>query len=220
MDRPLGRACGNALEVEEAVLALRGEGPPDLMRVTYALGAEMLLLGGAYPTADAARRAMEGAISSGTSRREVPADHRGTGWQPRRGGRPGRAAAGRGLRAVPRRSPRLHRPGGAARDRARHHRRCMAGETRMEDVIDPTSGFVITARPGDWVEEGEPLATIFAADGAGIGARPGHARARDPHRRRGRAAAAAHLAPRDVGRRGAGGRAMTGRGACAPYRGR
>ena len=30
----------NALEVEEAIHALRGEGPPDLMRVTYALGAE------------------------------------------------------------------------------------------------------------------------------------------------------------------------------------
>lgn len=65
MDRPLGRACGNAIEVEEAIHALHGEGPPDLMDVTYALGAEMMVLGGLAPGRDAARRAMEVAISSG-----------------------------------------------------------------------------------------------------------------------------------------------------------
>src|SRR5215218_1701782 len=58
MDRPLGRACGNALEVEESILALRGEGPADLMSVTYALGAEMLVLAKAAPDHDAARRRM------------------------------------------------------------------------------------------------------------------------------------------------------------------
>jgi pyrimidine-nucleoside phosphorylase len=36
-------------------------------------------------------------------------------------------------------------------------------------VVDPAIGFVITARPGDWVEEGEPVATVFAHDRAGIG---------------------------------------------------
>ncbi|HEX9485299.1 MAG TPA: thymidine phosphorylase, partial [Gemmatimonadaceae bacterium] len=65
MDRPLGRACGNALEVEEAILALRGEGPPDLMRVTYALGAEMLVLAGVTRDYDDAHRQMERQIGTG-----------------------------------------------------------------------------------------------------------------------------------------------------------
>src|SRR5919204_5464533 len=65
MDRPLGRACGNALETEEAIYALRGEGPPDVMQVTYALGAEMLVLAGVSPAVDDARRRMEVAISTG-----------------------------------------------------------------------------------------------------------------------------------------------------------
>ena len=42
------------------------------------------------------------------------------------------------------------------------------GRQRVEDSINPTVGFVITAKPGDWVEQGEPLATIFARNPAGI----------------------------------------------------
>src|SRR2546422_1000187 len=38
MDRPLGRACGNALETEEAILALRGEGPKDEDEVDPTVG--------------------------------------------------------------------------------------------------------------------------------------------------------------------------------------
>src|SRR5215208_2271758 len=65
MDRPLGRSCGNALEVEEAIEGLRGDGPPDLMEVTYALGVEMLLLVGAARDAAQARRQLEESVMSG-----------------------------------------------------------------------------------------------------------------------------------------------------------
>src|SRR5438309_11495604 len=65
MDRPLGRACGNALETEEAILALRGEGPEDLMEVTYALGSEMLLAAGVEKTSKKARQRLANALASG-----------------------------------------------------------------------------------------------------------------------------------------------------------
>jgi thymidine phosphorylase len=46
MDTPLGRAVGNALEVEESVEVLRGGGPADLAEVTLALAREILALAG------------------------------------------------------------------------------------------------------------------------------------------------------------------------------
>jgi pyrimidine-nucleoside phosphorylase len=169
MDRPLGRACGNALETEEAIHALRGEGPPDLMTVTYALGAEMLVLGGAASDVDEARRAMEVAVSSGAAARKLEEIIEAQGgnpsvvedpavlpqaeacelfaaWESGFIARVEPRAVGRGIIAM----------GG--------------GRTRLEDAIDPSVGFVISAKPGDFVEAGEPLATIFAADAEGIAA--------------------------------------------------
>src|SRR3954468_11687407 len=67
MDRPLGRACGNALEVEEAISALTGNGPTDLMEVTYALGVEMLLLGGLQTSRGEARARLEKLIRTGAA---------------------------------------------------------------------------------------------------------------------------------------------------------
>jgi thymidine phosphorylase len=39
---------------------------------------------------------------------------------------------------------------------------------RVEDAVDPTVGFVITVKPGDRVEAGQPIASIFARDEAGV----------------------------------------------------
>jgi pyrimidine-nucleoside phosphorylase len=65
MDSPLGNAIGNALEVEEAVATLRGQGPEDLVYVCTELASYMLLLGGAEDNIDACRDLVSGAITSG-----------------------------------------------------------------------------------------------------------------------------------------------------------
>jgi len=167
MDRPLGRACGNALEVEESIMALRGEGPPDLMKVTYALGAEMLLLGGVASDRDDARRRMEVSISSGKAARKFQEIIEAQGGDPRVVDDPGLLpqAAECELFLAP-------RDGVVATVEPRTVGRGITalggGRSRVEDVVDPTVGFVITARPGDIVRAGEPLGTIFARDRAGI----------------------------------------------------
>ena len=65
MNEPLGCAIGNSLEVVESISCLCGDGPRDLMQVTYALGAEMLRLGGICQEREEAFELMQNKISSG-----------------------------------------------------------------------------------------------------------------------------------------------------------
>lgn len=67
MDAPSGNAVGNALEVKEALDCLRGEGPADLMEVTYVLTEEMLHLGGLIESGENARSMMEEKIQNGAA---------------------------------------------------------------------------------------------------------------------------------------------------------
>jgi pyrimidine-nucleoside phosphorylase len=167
MDRPLGRACGNALELEEAIHALHGEGPPDLLRVTYALGAELLVLGGLAAGRDAARRAMEVAISSGKAAGKFREIVEAQGGDPAVVDDPSSLpqAACCELFFAPRAGfvsaidPR--RVGFGVIELG-------GGRARPGDPIDHSVGFVIAVRPGDLVREGEPLATVMARDAAGI----------------------------------------------------
>jgi len=167
MDRPLGRACGNALEVEESIMALRGEGPPDLMKVTYALGAEMLVLAGVATDRDDALRRMAVAISSGRAAAKFQEIIAAQGGDPKVVDDPSilPQAAECELYMAP-------RDGVIAQVEPKAIGRgitALGGQrTKVEDRIDHSVGFVITARPGDMVRAGEPLATVFARDRNGV----------------------------------------------------
>jgi len=161
MDRPLGNACGNALEVTEAIEVLEGAGPPDLIEVTFALGAEMLVLSTLASTREAARAMMDAAIRSGKALRK---------FEEIIGAQGGDA----GVVEDPLRLPQArhqaeftaHREGVVQSVDPRSIGYGVialgGGRRNMEEKVDPSVGFVITAQPQDRVLKGQPLATIHA----------------------------------------------------------
>ena len=170
MDSPLGIACGNANEIVESVQSLKGGGPPDLRELVLRFGAEMLVLGGVEDDLAAARTRLERAISSGRALekfREIVAAQ---------GGDP--AVCDDPALVVP--SARVREAYGSPRDGIvqRVEPRAVGkgitamggGRTKMADLIDPTVGFQILAKPGDRVARGQPIATILARDDASAAA--------------------------------------------------
>jgi pyrimidine-nucleoside phosphorylase len=167
MDRPLGRACGNALEMEEAIEGLRGSGPPDLMEVTYALAAEMLVLVRAAPGLREARALLEESVASGRALETFARVIEAQGGNPAVIDDPGVLPQAQAVEVY-----RAEASGVVSSVEPRRLGRAIAelggGRQAVEDTVDPTVGFVITVKPGDPVRAGEPIASIFAKDQAGI----------------------------------------------------
>ncbi len=67
MSQPLGYAIGNALEVNEAIDTLKGEGPEDLTELCLTLGSYMVLLAEKAKTLQEARALLEKAIENGSA---------------------------------------------------------------------------------------------------------------------------------------------------------
>jgi pyrimidine-nucleoside phosphorylase len=165
MDRPLGHAVGNALETEEAILALRGEGPADLVHVTLALAAEMLVLAGVSKRPGEGYQMAQQALADGRAadlmRRIIEAQ----------GGNP---AVMDDPAILPQAPARLVLEAGRDGLIGNLDVRAIgeaavamgAGRVALDSVIDYAVGFHITVKPGDAVLRGQPLATIFMRDQA------------------------------------------------------
>ncbi len=158
MDVPLGYAIGNALEVKESVEVLQGGGPEDLREVSLRLAAEMLhtawgedaeecyrLAAGTLEDGSAFETfrkmtAAQGGDFSGLEKvtapfsREVPA--------PVSGYISVMDTEGCGIASV----------------------MLKAGRSRKEDEIDSSAGILLLKKYGDYAEQGEVLAKLYASD--------------------------------------------------------
>lgn len=67
MSQPLGRMCGNAVEVLESIDILHGKGPDDCRLLTIELCAELIVVTGIEPTLEAARTRCQKLLESGAA---------------------------------------------------------------------------------------------------------------------------------------------------------
>jgi pyrimidine-nucleoside phosphorylase len=160
MDRPLGYAVGNAIEVEECIFALRGAGPADLRELTVAQAVEMVQLArGGH--AGVVRPEVERALDDGRALEQMRKIISAQG---------GNAAVLDDPALLPqapvRRVLEAERSGIITEMNVRAIGEAAvvlgAGRAQLDSVIDPGVGFHITAKPGVSVDRREPLATIFA----------------------------------------------------------
>ena len=152
MDVPLGRTAGNALEVAEAVEALAGGGPPDLVEVTLALAREMLSLAGLEDRDPAEVLARGEAMDAWRAMVQA------------QGGDPDASLP---------RAPQVELLT-APTDGVLQHLdalaiglatwRLGAGRARKEDSVSPSAGIVWHATVGDAVTAGQPLLELHVDD--------------------------------------------------------
>lgn len=167
MDQPLGRAVGNAIEIEESIACLRGEGPPDLEAIVVELGAEMLVLAAVAREIEEGRRRIREAIRSKSGLAKFREAIEAQGGDPAVVDDPARLPNAE--RSTPFPSPQEGFVAGI--DAAEIGIAAMslgAGRARAEDEIDPAAGLLVLAKVGDRVKRGEALATFLHRAGTSL----------------------------------------------------
>lgn len=163
MDQPLGYAIGNALEVQEAIQTLKGEGPEDLQQLCVTLGSYMLLAAKMAESVEQAEAMLLGTIEDGSALRKMAEFVAAQG---------GNQAAVYNPKMLPQAAMVKEIP--APVSGYVEHIECDeigicslllgGGRETKESKIDLSVGLVLHKKVGDYVKKGEKLAFIHAND--------------------------------------------------------
>lgn len=165
MSQPLGMSIGNLVEVAEAVEALTGKLSADtpLVEVSLALAENMLILGKAAQTHEQAKQMLKQALKSGLGAQKLKEMIAALGGNPAFVDDPHSYIHVKTKLDLPaQRSGYINevdttKVGMAAGTLG-------AGRAKKSDIIDPSVGFELKKRVGDYIEKGETLATLYIND--------------------------------------------------------
>ncbi|MCR5184529.1 MAG: pyrimidine-nucleoside phosphorylase [Bacilli bacterium] len=167
MSEPLGKAVGNSLEVKEAIDALQGHGPEDLMELCYSAGAIMLEQANCYKTIKEARAALEEVIRNGQAFDRFVKMVKAQGGDIEYILHPEKFEMAKVILPI-------------YADEAGYVKELNAltigvssmklggGRETLDDVIDMSAGIVLNKKVGDQVAKGELLATLYTNKPASV----------------------------------------------------
>ncbi|MBT0955584.1 pyrimidine-nucleoside phosphorylase [Bacillus velezensis] len=161
MSQPLGFAIGNALEVQEAIDTLRGEGPEDLNELVLTLGSQMVVLAKKAETLEEARTKLQEVMKNGKALEKFKEFLSNQG---------GDASVVDEPSKLPQAAYKIDVPAKEAgvvseivADEIGVAAMLLgAGRATKEDEIDLAVGIMLRKKVGDKVEKGEPLVTLYA----------------------------------------------------------
>ncbi|MBI4534918.1 MAG: thymidine phosphorylase [Ignavibacteriae bacterium] len=159
MSQPLGMMIGNWWEVVESVECLRGKNVPDLMEVTLVLGGAMVYLGGNASSIEEGMKLCSSAIWSGKAYGKFVEIVERQGGDTTFVEHPERYPASEHTVEV----KSLHSGYVSSFETMRIGLLAVelgAGRQKVDDVIDPKAGIVLTKKLGDTIQKNETLALI------------------------------------------------------------
>jgi pyrimidine-nucleoside phosphorylase len=159
MNQPLGMAIGNSIEVEEAILILKGEAGGDLKEVSTALAVQMLLASKIYNDEKEASKAIKKSIEQGTGLEYLQKMIKA------QGGNPKVIENTTLLPQANEKIPIIADKNGFLNRIITHEVGISAlllgaGRSKKEENIDPSVGIWMKKRLGDPIEKGEEIAVF------------------------------------------------------------
>lgn len=163
MTEPLGFTVGNFLEVEESIACLQGDGPDDVMEITYRLGAWMLIAGGLEKNLQSAEERCRRTIENGSAfaRFKANVEFQGGNFSELMA-MLGRARAEYSRELLAPQSGYLS--GIDALGVGRASVALGVGRDTTEDTVEALAGIELLKKTGDSIEKGQLLMRVWAQE--------------------------------------------------------